>query len=237
MWIREEEKNIISAILATVLVHLLILITCLIFRIQKEKVLRQEQLVIEFDMDAFKTAEQLIKENKTPEVKEEQYLSQDDAKNIAVNTANKLEQELSTDKYIEEVKEELGIKDPVPKQQFVTNEEENSENIEKKVYTPPVKEKIANYKGPTRITCYLENRKIRYTQVPVYICQGGGIVIVGIIVDPKGTVLNASIESTNSEEECFSEAALEAARLTLFSIDLNAEPRVKGTITYEFVPQ
>lgn len=236
MWIKEEEKNIISAVLATILVHLFILITCLIFRIHKEKIIHQEQLVIEIDMDVFKTAEQAIKENKIPEETENNYLSQDDAKNIAVNTANKLEQELSTDKYIKEVKEELGIKDPSPKE-VITTDEANAVPFEKKVYTAPVKEKIINYGGPTRITCYLENRKIRFTQVPVYKCQGGGIVIVEIIVDPKGQVIDASIESTNSNEECFSEAALQAARLTLFNIDLKAEPREKGTISYEFVPQ
>jgi TonB family protein len=236
MWIREEEKNILSAILATVLIHLMILITCLIFRIHKEKVIHQEQVVIEFDQEVLKTLEQSLQENKTPKEFENNYLSQDDAKNIAVNTAIKLEKELSTDKYIQEVKEELGIKDPKPRE-MITNEDANSESVEKKQYQAPIQEKIINYKGPTRITCYLENRKIRYTQVPVYKCQGGGIVNVAIVVNPKGEVIDASIESTNSNEECFSEAAVQAARLTLFSIDLKAELREKGTITYEFVPQ
>jgi TonB family protein len=236
MWIREEEKNIISAVLATVLIHLLILITCLIFRIHKEKVIHQEQIVIEFDQEVLKSLEQSMQENKTPKQAENTYLSQEDAKNIAVNTANKLEKELSTDKYIKEVKEELGIKDPKPRE-IITTDELNAESVEKKAYQAPVEEKTVNYKGPTRITCFLENRKIRYTQVPVYKCQGGGIVTVAIVVNPKGEVIDATIESTNSNEECFSEAALQAARLTLFSIDLKAEPRAKGTITYEFVPQ
>jgi TonB family protein len=237
MWIKEEEKNIISAILATILVHLMILIACLIFRIHKEKTIRQEQIVIEFDMDVFNAMQQSIKENKPPEKPENNYLSQDDVKNIAVNTADKIEQEISTDKYIKEVKEELGIKDPTPPKEVITTADEKSISVEKNIYKPSVKEKIVTYKGPTRITCFLENRKIRYTQVPVYICQGGGTVIVAIIVDPKGQVIDASIESTNSNEECFSEAALQAAKLTLFSIDLNAEPREKGTLSYEFVPQ
>jgi TonB family protein len=236
MWIREEEKNIISAILATLLIHLMILITCLIFRIHKEKIIHQEQIVIEFNQDVLKNVEQALQENKVQKESENNYLSQEDTKNIAVNTANKLEQELSTDKYIKELKEELGIKDPSHKE-VITTDDASDVPTEKKEYVAPAEEKIVNYKGPTRITCFLENRKIRYTQVPVYKCQGGGIVTINIVVDPKGQVIDASIESTNSNEECFSEASLQAARLTLFSIDLKSEPREKGTITYEFVPQ
>jgi hypothetical protein len=197
--------------------------------------MHQEQIVIEFDKDILNSFQQKLKENKSNERTDNNTVSQEDIKNIAINTANKLEQELSTEKYIKDVKEELGIKDQSPKK-IITAKEENSLEVEK-VYIAPVKEKIQNYNGPTRITCYLNNRQIRFTQIPVYKCQGGGIVKVAIVVDPKGKVIDSYIESNNINDECFSEASLQAAKLTSFNIDLNAEPREKGSITYEFVPQ
>src|SRR4030042_813662 len=110
MLLKEEEKNIITGILGTVLVHLLVVIIFLLARLDKVHNIHREPIVIEFDEETYKTLEQLMKESESKEsdVKD---LSQEVIKNIAVNTANQLEEKISTDKYIEQLKEELDIND------------------------------------------------------------------------------------------------------------------------------
>lgn len=78
-------------------------------------------------------------------------------------------------------------------------------------------------------------RTRRHLEVPAYQCEGGGEVIVGITVNPSGEVIAAKVQSGG--DECMRQAALEAARNSLFNIDGNAPARQTGTITYLFIPQ
>ena len=68
-----------------------------------------------------------------------------------------------------------------------------------------------------------------------YQCEGGGEVVVGITVNPSGEVVAAKVASGG--DDCMREAALEAARNSLFNIDDSAPARQSGTITYLFIPQ
>jgi TonB family protein len=232
MHLKEEEKNIITGILGTVAVHLLVLIVFLIARIDRVRDIHQEPMVIEFDEELYKTLEQIMKENQPLDSKVED-LSQADKKNIAVNTANQLEKQISTEKYIEELKQELDI-DEINKQldrslgddPVLTEEPQKEEIKEKNIY-----------KGPTRIEYDLGGRGHRYIYRPIYKCQGSGKVIVAITVDPEGKVIDAKISSTNTNEICIQETALTSAQRSLFEIDLNADPKQRGTISYEFVAQ
>ena len=78
-------------------------------------------------------------------------------------------------------------------------------------------------------------RTRRYLEVPAYQCEGGGEVVVGITVNPSGEVVAAKVASGG--DDCMREAALEAARNSLFNIDDSAPARQSGTITYLFIPQ
>lgn len=232
MHLHEEEKNILTGILGTVAVHLLLIIVFLIARIDKVKSLHQEKIVIEFDEEVYKTLEQMQEENKAENSNVEP-LSDRDVKNIAVNTANQLEQKISTEEYIEQLKEELNIEDL---NQKLNTELEDDVIIQQAEKTVKEKEKV-NYQGPTRIEYELGGRGFSYIHYPIYKCQGRGKVVVDIIVNPKGEVISASISSTSTQEICISETALASARRSRFEIDLAAEAKQRGTITYEFVAQ
>ncbi|MBN1598452.1 MAG: energy transducer TonB [Bacteroidales bacterium] len=233
MLLKEEEKNILTGIVGTIGIHLLVLVIFLIARLEKVHDRHQEQIVIEFDEQLYKTIEQLIEEKKQIESKATP-LTQEEVKNIAVNTANQLEQQISTDKYIENLKKELNIEDLNPK----PPEKANDPVVESEIKKPEREEKKkSEYHGPTRISYFLKNRTDRYIHRPIYKCQGGGKVVVSIMVNNNGEVINANIESTSTPEGCVSETALESAYRSLFNIDLGADPRQKGTITYEFVAQ
>lgn len=232
MHLKEEEKNILTGILGTIAVHLLVLIVFLIARIDKVHDIHQEPIVIEFDEELYRTMEQMMKENQPLDSKVED-LSQTDLKNIAVNTANQLEQKISTEKYIEELKQELDI-------------DELNKQLDRSLGDDPIitekpgqEEKKENntYEGPTRIEYDLGGRGHRYIYRPIYKCQGSGKVIVAITVNPEGEVIDAKISSTNTSEICIQETAIASALQSLFEIDLNADPKQQGTISYEFVAQ
>lgn len=78
-------------------------------------------------------------------------------------------------------------------------------------------------------------RTSRWLEVPAYLCEGGGEVVVAITVDRGGRVIGARVEQGG--DDCMRDAALRAARSSEFNIDESAPARQSGTITYIFIPQ
>lgn len=235
MVIRQDIKITLTGILATVSVHLMILILFLITRIQDVNSKRDEPLVIELDEETYKAFQEAMNEKK-PEISEIKPLSGEDIKNIAVNTASQIKDKISTEKYIEELKQELNISElnqqldrSLGDESFISSEIKE----EKRTESQP---RNTFYKGPTRVE-YNFSRSHRFIHVPVYKCQGSGRIMVDIVVNERGEVIAATLNSTNTSEECIIETALQSARISSFSSDLNANPREKGTISYEFVAQ
>jgi TonB family protein len=245
MLLKEEEKNIYTGILGTVAFHLLVIVIFLITRLDKLHTVQDEQIVIDFDEQSLKAIQEFIKKapllssDITPISRgtDNTPISQEALRNIAVNTANKIQDEISTDKYIKQVKQELGIKELNQQlDRTLPAGDESFEEGEKEVLQNTTLKNVI-YKGPTRISYDLGGRNSRYIDNPVYICQGNGMVVVDIVVNPKGEVIDASIVSTSTNEECVAETALNAARKSMFEIDLKAESRQRGTISFEFVAQ
>ena len=78
-------------------------------------------------------------------------------------------------------------------------------------------------------------RTKRRLVVPAYMCDTGGQVVVSVTIDRGGEVLSAKVVSGG--DELMRDAALKAARESLFNIDMSAPERHRGTITYTFLPQ
>jgi hypothetical protein len=247
MFLKEEEKNIYTAALGTAAFHLLILIAFLIVQLGDAKIESKEQVVIEFDEQTYKAIQEYAKKlkplesyaEKTPVVKgnEALNLTQDVIKNIAVNTSEKIKDQISTEKYIEQVKQELGINElnqqldrSLDEELIAADTSRNKKNLSKQ-------EEKKNYHGPTRISYSLPGRSDRYMHIPVYKCESSGSVTINITVSPSGSVIGESVESATTADECLIEAAIDAAHKSLFSIELDADPRTHGTISYEFVAQ
>ena len=73
--------------------------------------------------------------------------------------------------------------------------------------------------------------------VPAYQCEGSGQVVVAITVNRNGKVTSANIKSSSSQEDCLTDRAIEAARLSRFNLDASAPASQSGTITYLFQRQ
>jgi TonB family protein len=231
---KTEKKYILTGLLGTIAFHLLVLIGFLSYKLGEIKAKPNEMIEVEFAEEEYKTIEQIIKQNNT-QVTDYFSLSEQALQNIASNTSEKMNDKISTEKYINDVMKELGIEDMNPKYDNSLPEEtviENETRAEKK------KEERVYHFGASRVEYKMsDNRNARQIERPIYKCQGGGTVLVKIVIDQEGRVIEAKIASSSVGDECLAEAALSSASLWLFQSNYNSPKRVEGTISYMFVAQ
>lgn len=98
----------------------------------------------------------------------------------------------------------------------------------------PADQRVA---GPVTVKLDVKNpvRKGRFLEIPAYLCEGGGEVVVEITVNRAGDVTAARVRSGGDAP--MREAALKAAKSSSVNIDPDAPGRQTGTITYIFIPQ
>jgi len=227
----------INGILGTVIFHLILILFFLIVKIGDVKKKYIEYFPIDFE-EELKEIEEIIKEIENEPVEIEQ-LSEEIRRNIAVNIANKLNEEISTEKYIEQLKEELEIENleqyldrSLPENENISyNDEQNPDNDEES-------DTDIEYSGPTNVTYFLENRLKKYLPIPVYTCKGGGLVVINIGVNQNGKVIYTSVsKDSDTDDRCLIKTALKYAIRARFNIDYDAESRQNGYIMYQFIPQ
>ena len=81
-------------------------------------------------------------------------------------------------------------------------------------------------------------RKSVEHDVPAYMCEGGGRVVINVTVDNNGDVTAASADKNRSTtDECIVSTALNAARNFKFNVNSSAPQKHQGTISYIFIPQ
>lgn len=93
------------------------------------------------------------------------------------------------------------------------------------------------YKGASVLSYSVEGRQGTYLPVPAYLCEGGGDVVVNIMVNQRGVVVDAAISARTTASECLFAEALKAAKRSRFTMDEKAPAAQKGSITYRFVAQ
>ena len=98
--------------------------------------------------------------------------------------------------------------------------------------------KRSTFKGKSNIKYQLGNRYHLLLPIPVYLAQGGGEVVVDIVVDRKGEVLSAMPrDGENLSDPTILAYAKQAAEKTVFNPEPAAPEKQKGIITYIFVAQ
>ena len=103
-------------------------------------------------------------------------------------------------------------------------------------------EKIENRKVRGNVTVsYSLSKPVRHAlkmPVPAYMCEGGGDVVVDIVVNPSGDVVECRInDALSAHNSCLREAALSRASESLFNADPTAPARQRGVIEYQFIAQ
>jgi len=242
----------LAGILGAVIIHLIAGIIFMSFQIRSlERDLSKEFVVEIVPIEESYPEEKLIELPATSIEK----IFQDDEEmlNIARNLANRSEQKINPDDYIDMVKEELIKSGKLDANNYIDeqkrlnsikpDEQSNIENefIEKEDDNKPdeSQEMAANYKGPTRIYYDLEGRTHTYLPIPIYKCQGSGKVVLRIEVNQKGFVEKAQIitDKSTTYDPCLVETAVNTALISRFNSDINS-PRIQtGTLSYHFVAQ
>ncbi len=81
----------------------------------------------------------------------------------------------------------------------------------------------------------LVNRKKVHIPIPVYLCEVDGKIVVNIIVNSRGNVIDAYVNtSSTSKNECLIEHAIDYAKQSQFSTDSSKETQL-GSITFYFI--
>lgn len=170
-------------------------------------------------------------------------LSSGEVHSIAANVSGKLDEKLSTSKYEQQVMQELGISSlkpenkenatpPAPDENGIDQAAEKN-SPDKEGYVPNIIRK-----ENTTVSYFLENRWHRYLYIPTYKCQGGGTVIIDIVIDKSGKVISATLaENKSTHDQCLLEEAYHSATTAVFNSDSKSPTKQLGTITYVFLAQ
>lgn len=233
-------------ILGTIAFNMLLSILFFVFELKSRPYLHDTMVVLDFEREyeILPEREPDISEPLLPKDAIDPDYEWEAIRNIAVDATKEDlnpgltdEKEIDADELYEEAER---IREQMNRNREFWEESQNDEainipNVEEKIIKP---ENEGQFKGPSVISYFLEGRKARHLPVPAYKCEGGGPVVVDIEVERDGTVSKATIDTDNSViDDCMNNAALEAAKASLFSIDAVAPNRQRGSITYLFVPQ
>ena len=237
--------NNVNSILATISLHLLVVILFLWFKLGEAREEQKEQVLIEFNPEIKPVEDKTEKAEKAGGeiAKTMPNLSSGEMHSIAANVSDKLDEKLSTSKYEQQVMQELGISSlktenkatstpPSPDENAIDQAaEENKPDNEG--YVPNVIRK-----ENTTVSYFLENRWHRYLYIPTYKCQGGGTVIIDIVINQSGKVISATIaENKSTHDQCLLEEAYHSATSAVFNSDTKSPTKQVGTITYVFLAQ
>jgi len=243
--VRKFIRENLVAILYTLIFHLVVLIILIQVKVEGLKQGQELGVLIEFEE---KSIEEILagEEMEVPAEWLEQVLRQRElSSNRAVNlhAADEFSEDISTDDYVQNLLDEI-------EQARNAQDKERLEELQAILaaadYVPPQEdrdEEAGDYTGPTTMTYeFLEPPRQRgniFLTVPVYRCEGSGLVRVEIRVSRDGSVVDAKIREPmeGMDRECFAQAALAAARSSRFRVDLNAPEQQRGLITYTFIAQ
>jgi len=244
--IKKFFKENLVAILYTLIFHLVILIVFIFVKVDGLKNGRELGVELEFEE---RTLEEIMAEeveDVPAEWMEQVMLQRELSSNRAVNlnAENDFSENISTDSYVQDLMDQI---------EQARNEEDKEKLEELQAilatadYVPPAAEaeddEAGEFSGPTTITYeFLEEPRSRgkaMLTIPVYRCQGSGVVRVEVMVAPDGSVRTAHIKGSieGNDKVCFGDASLKAALSSRFRIELNSPAKHRALITYSFVAQ
>lgn len=240
-------KRNIYGVMGTLVFHILLFSAFLLAEVDMKGNVQEEELLIEFPEELFDEPDELP-EDETQEEQAES-MPNDPSSQLAEtqssrsNMASKrlMENEDFFDEdYSREVEAARQLSKDVSNQ--LSKQPVNFEDIEMPVETTEGvdPDSISNvvYTGESNIVYYLENRYHLSLPIPVYLAHGGGKVVVDIVVNRQGRVVEAeSRENSSVRDDQIYLYAETAASRTLFNSDQQAPELQKGTIHYTFVAQ
>jgi len=247
--VNEIYKQNIYGVITTLIFHIIVLIVLLTSNLKHGKQSAEEAVLLDFTVEEIKLPEPVKEKELQAETTPKALQMQGSlASNRAVNDASKDAAKSSTrsndpffdksyNKEIEDAKQLVSdvnktLAKKIPKIADIRMPEDNAEGKTREEV------KQSNFKGKSNIHYFLENRYHARLPIPVYLAEGGGEVIVDIVVSRDGRVLSANPRPNPKIADLTILAyAKQAAEKTWFNEDASAPEKQKGTITYRFVAQ
>ena len=163
---------------------------------------------------------------------------------VNLNAESQFNENISTNEYVQDLLEQIEMARAREDREKL---EELQTILASADYEPPAEEISADdagdYTGPTTITYEFieeptQRGKVLLT-IPVYRCQGSGMVRMAIEVARNGNVTNAKVMEPieGADKICFANAALAAARSSKFRIEINGPEKHRAVISYTFIAQ
>lgn len=243
--IRRFFKDNLVAILYTLIIHLVVLIILVFVKVEGLK--QDRELGIELELEE-QTLESMLEEmEEVPADWLEQLMQQRELSSnraVNLNAENQFSEDISTDEYVKDLLDQIEEARELEDREKM---EELQAILASADYVPPVagdeEDERGEYSGPTTITFEfleepLSRGKVKLT-IPVYRCQGSGLVRVQVSVAPDGSVRKAEVLEPieGSDRICFADAAIAAARSSQFRIELSGPALHTAVITYSFIAQ
>ena len=98
--------------------------------------------------------------------------------------------------------------------------------------------KPVKVEGLTTVSYDLQGRSDVVLDVPAYLCEGQGVVVVLVAVARDGAVTRAELDPTRTRADaCMIDHALASARAARFNSSSSAADPQRGSITYTFLAQ
>jgi hypothetical protein len=249
----QKRNGKLTGILGTVIIHLIAGIIFISLKISSLK----DNISIEYEIELAPAPVAAKINEKQKELAltsiEKIFRGDEEMLNIARNLANKSEEKIDPADVINKVKEELIKSGKLGADNFIDAvkkniEDKNGNNSISKVDSsanrpinkPKESQKMeANYKGPTRIYYDLARRNHLYLPIPIYKCQGSGLVVLSIEVNQQGIVSKAVVITNESTatDPCLIETAVSTALISRFNPDAASPGIQTGTLSYQFVAQ
>ena len=231
--------------MGTLVFHILLIAAFLLAEVEMKGNIKEEPLVIEFPDILPEEEEKVQEEEKTENLTTPVNRTTNNLTNAASNRLSERNNTKSTDKffddeYLKEVNEAKNLVSNVNNQ--LAKEKVNINDIKMPVETTegmnPDSIKNIVYTGESNIVYYLENRYHMSLPIPVYLAQGGGKIVIDIVVDRNGKVTQAipKPDKTIRDEQIIIYAQAAALR-TIFNSDPKAPVAQRGTIHYTFIAQ
>ncbi len=242
--IKKLYKQNIYGIIGTLIFHILLVASFMLAEMNLKGEVKEEPIILDFsDLEEIEEPEleeimEEQEEENTPSNQNE--LEQTTSRsNRAVNDAPAKDPFFDED-YQREIAEAQKLVSDVNNQlsKEVKNLEEFAMPEETTEGMDPDSIKNTIYSGESNIHYFLENRYHLRLPIPVYLAQGGGLVVVDIVVNRRGKVIQADVKNSGDLKDPMLEIyARQAAQRTVFNTDESAPAQQKGTISYTFVAQ
>ena len=232
----------IYGIIGTLVFHILLFMAFLLADMDIKGNMKEQEILIEFPDEVLEQQELQPEETQQSENANEP--SSDN--NIESRTTNRASNRLAStndffdEEYQREVENARKLSSDVRNQlsKEVIDLDDVKMPVENTEGMNPDSIKNVIYTGDSNIEYFLENRYHVRLPIPVYLAQGGGKVVVDILVNQQGKVIEANARKNPSikDNQIYSYAEL-AASNTLFNTDYSAPSQQSGTISYLFIAQ